>query len=64
MATKSKAVWEWKIVRQATLDSFMKHRAAVYLGSIFPLASICCRQRVRRSQLLGIESWAHEPETD
>src|SRR6267378_6052505 len=33
MATKSKAVWEWKIVRQATLDSFMKLNPRHMMGN-------------------------------
>jgi potassium-transporting ATPase ATP-binding subunit len=33
MAMKSKAVWEWKIVRQATLDSFMKLNPRHMMGN-------------------------------
>src|SRR3981189_1289821 len=33
MATKNKAVWEWKIIRQATLDSFMKLNPRHMMGN-------------------------------
>jgi K+-transporting ATPase ATPase B chain len=33
MATKKKAVWEWKIVRQATLDSLMKLNPRKMMGN-------------------------------
>src|ERR1700690_558493 len=33
MATKKKAVWEWKIVRQATLDSLVKLNPRKMMGN-------------------------------